>query len=636
MCGIYGIYNYANNKEISTAALGRIDESIKHRGPDSSGVFVKDNFAFGMRRLAVIDLCCGEQPIFNENRTMAIVFNGEIYNYKTLREELKQKGHTFSTDTDTEVVLHLYEEEGVECVKKLRGMFAFAIKDKSRLFIARDRIGKKPLNYFAFNGTFAFCSELRGLLELDIPREINPVAVDMFLSLQYIPSPYTIYKHINKLMPGHYILLEHNEIKIKQYWDLPLNEPEPDISFGRAKTMVANKLRESVKIRMISDVPLGAFLSGGIDSSIIVALMSELSDKPVKTFSVGFDNQDFTETHYARMVAKMYGCDHNEFIVNPDMADILPKLAWHYSEPFGDPSALPSYYVSKETRKHVTVALNGDGGDENFAGYLRYKAMVLAHYWDLMPRWGRKATFNIINLLPERNAAPLDFAWRAKRFFMSAIESDFKTRHLRVAGFFHDENKKGLYTQTFEKKLGGKLNFAKEYLNGAYLKAEHQDFINRLLYVDMKTYLPECLMPKIDIASMAVSLEGRSPLLDHELMEMVFKMKGAWKLSPAFTSKHLLKEAFKDKLPKEIINRKKMGFGIPLGPWFRGKLQKFWQDICLSDIALTRGYFNPDSIKNMWQEHQCGKKDHGYRLWALLMLELWHLNFEPSYKVPEN
>ena len=632
MCGITGIYNFANGGAADGAELRRLNNLILHRGPDDEGIYLDGPVGLAMRRLSIIDLSTGHQPISNEDGTVWIVFNGEIYNFPQLRAEVEAKGHTFHTRTDTETIVHLYEEYGKDCVKKLRGMFAFAIWDsrEKKLFIARDRVGKKPLVYTAQNGSLIFSSELRAVADAKgVKKEINFAALDLYLALQYIPSPHTIYKNIFKLPPAHTLTVQNGRVTVEQYWDLPLEAKPPEISFGEAKEEVRAKLEEAVKIRMVSDVPLGAFLSGGVDSSIIVALMSKLSSRPVRTFSIGFEEQEFSELGYAAEVAKMYGCEHTEFIVRAEMADVLPKLAWHYSEPYADASALPSYYVARETRKHVTVALNGDGGDENFAGYLRYVAMRLAHYWDYLPGPAKKAFAAAAEVLPEKNA-PFNTLWRAKRFLRSAVFSDFPSRHLKMVCFFGEDEKRALYSPAFLSALGEDLSGAKNYIGASYEKAKGLDFVNQLLYVDMKTYLPEDLMVKIDIATMANSLEGRSPLLDHEFMEFCFALRGDWKLRGVNKTKWLLKESFADMLPQSIINRPKMGFGIPLGQWFRGELKGYWQEHCLSAKALSRGYFNEAALRNLWREHQDGKRDHGYRLWALLMLELWHENFMPD------
>ncbi|MEI8191785.1 MAG: asparagine synthase (glutamine-hydrolyzing), partial [candidate division NC10 bacterium] len=530
MCGICGVV-YSEPGRVDDAVLKKASDLIMHRGPDDEGRHIDGYAGIAMRRLAIIDLNTGHQPISNRDGSLHIVFNGEIYNFQELREPLEKRGYPFKTRTDTEVILALYEEEGAACVKKLRGMFAFAVWDsrKRRLFLARDRVGKKPLLYALGPGFLAFASELRSLLCWPVERRINAKAVDYYLSLQYIPSPHTIYAGIHKLPPAHTLTFEAGKVTIERYWDLPVGEPPLKCTVPEACEMIREKLKEAVRLRLISDVPLGAFLSGGIDSSIIVALMSELSDKPVKTFSIGFQEESFSELPYAREVAQAYGTDHRELIVTADMADVLPKLAWHYGEPYADTSSLPSYFVSRETRRYVTVALNGDGGDENFAGYIRYFAMKAARLYDAVPGPLKRAAEAAAELLPEREA-PLSFFWKLKRFLRSAVFADIPRRHLQMICHFSERDKEGLYTPAMLHAMGmdndRERADAERYLDSAFLRASQADFVNSMLYVDFTTYLPECLMVKMDIASMANSLEARAPFLDHEFIEMVFRLPG--------------------------------------------------------------------------------------------------------------
>ena len=627
MCGICGVA-MGGGRTPDPTALKRANDLIAHRGPDDEGYFIDGPAGLAMRRLAIIDLNTGHQPLSYADGDLWIAFNGEIYNYQSLREELLARGHRLKTKTDTEAILALYQEMGAACVTKLRGMFAFAVWDKKkrRLFVARDRIGKKPLVYAERpDGTLLFASELRCLFALDpsLPRAVDFPSIDMYLSLQYIPAPKTVYASVKKLPPGHTLVWQDGKTTLERYWDLPLGRSPVTTDMEEAKRLLRDKLTESVKLRMISDVPLGAFLSGGVDSSVIVALMSRLSSKPVKTFSIGFDEERFSETRYAKMVADKYQTDHTEFIVKPQMADVLPKLAWHYGEPYADASALPTYYVARETRKFVTVALNGDGGDENFAGYVRYFAMKAARLADHLPVPALKALKAGVELLPEYDA-PFGTLWRAKRFLRSALFNDLPGRHLKMIGYFAEDEKPGLYSPEFMARLGTGLGSAKGYLERAFAACEGEDFVNRLLYVDFKTYLPECLMAKVDVATMACSLEGRSPLLDHEFVELAYRMPGNWKLKGLRGHKWIFKEAFKDLLPAEILSRPKMGFGIPLGAWFRGPLKDYWADHVLSREALGRGYFTENGLRELWDAHQGGRRDNGYRLWALLMLELWH------------
>ncbi|MBI4061454.1 MAG: asparagine synthase (glutamine-hydrolyzing) [Elusimicrobia bacterium] len=638
MCGICGVV-YGDGRAPDKGVLKRANDAIAHRGPDDEGYHVDSPAGLAMRRLAVIDLDTGHQPISYADESLWIVLNGEIYNYKELRAELEAGGHRFKTRSDTEVVLALYRDMGPKCVDRLRGMFAFAVWDKGRrrLFIARDRIGKKPLCYAVRpDGTLLFGSELRCLFALDpaLSREIDPVAVDMYLTLQYIPSPRTIYLSARKLPPAHTLTWDDGRISIERYWDLPVGQAPITRDFEEAKRLLRETLNESTRLRMIADVPLGAFLSGGVDSSIIVALMSRLASKPVKTFSIGFEEERFSETRYARLVAERYKTDHTEFIVKPEMADVLPRLAWHYGEPYADASALPSYYVARETRKFVTVALNGDGGDENFAGYIRYFAMKAARLADALPEPALAALRAGAELLPERDA-PLGNVWRAKRFLRSILSNDLPRRHLKMVGFFPEDDKPALYSEAFKRRLGASIGEALRYMRAAFPSCEGEEFDNRMLCEDFKTYLPECLMAKVDVATMACSLEARSPLLDHVFVETAFRMPGDWKLKGLRGHKHIMKEAFKDLLPDEILRRPKMGFGIPLGAWFRGGLKSFWEENVLSSKALARGYFEEKTLRGLWGEHQSGKRDHGYRLWALLMLELFHRHADGAPTAPE-
>ena len=624
MCGICGVHFHHGSAD--PARLKEANDFLAHRGPDDEGFHVDGPVGLAMRRLAIIDLNTGHQPISTADGRYTIVFNGEIYNYQQLREQLLAAGASLRTKSDTEAILELYAREGAASVTKLRGMFAFAIwdKQKKRLFIARDRIGKKPVFYTEQPGYFAFGSELRCLFVWGgLPKDVDEEALDQYLSLQYIPSPRTIYRSVKKLPPACTLTLENGKATVERYWDLPVGAAPVTTDLGEAKRLIVGKLTESVRLRMISDVPLGAFLSGGVDSSIIVALMAEQSARPVKTFSIGFEEQEFSELRYAKEVAQRYGCDHTEFIVKPHMTEVLPKLAWHYGEPYADASALPSYYVARETRKHVTVALNGDGGDENFAGYLRYMAMKAARVLDAMPKPALAALKAGAELLPERNA-PYGTAWRAKRFLRSVLQGSVSDRHLRMICYFPESEKGELYSDAFKARLGNRIHSAQRYMAEAFAGARGLDFTNRMLYVDFKTYLPECLMTKVDIATMAASLEGRSPLLDHEFVELVFPMPGAWKLRGLRGAKWIMKEAFKDKLPPMIRSRNKMGFGIPLHQWFRGPLKDFAFEHILSRRSLDRGYFSEAGLRKLWDDHQSGRRENGYRLWALLMLELWH------------
>lgn len=619
MCGIVGIYNFGNNRPVEREKLTQMCNIIRHRGPDSDGFFLNNNIGLGIRRLAIIDLQTGNQPIHNEDNKIWTVLNGEIYNFLELRHQLEKK-HKFYTKTDTEVIVHLYEDYGEKCVQYLRGMFAFAIWDEKnkKLFIAKDRVGKKPLYYTSHNGSFVFASEIKSILEyLQKTPEIDFEAIDLFLTYQYIPSPKTIFKNIKSLLPAHILTCDKNgDIETKEYWNLDFTK-KTNLSFDNACTETKNLLMEATKLRMISDVPLGAFLSGGVDSSIVVGLMSQLSSQPVKTFSIGFEEADFSELTYAKIVANHFKTDHHEFIVKPNFIEILPKLVWHYGQPFADSSALPSYFVANETKKHVTVALNGDGGDETFGGYLRYKAMKGSLYFAFpFQILGKKITEKLSSLVPFKDKK----YFRYLRRLVSALSEPPELRNIQWHRFFSNEAKEKLYTDNMKKIL---YNNAYDYLTALFENAPANNIMDRVFYTDLKAYLPECLLVKMDIASMANSLEARSPFLDHKVLEFSASLPSAWKLH-GLTTKYILKKSFNDFLPKEILHRGKMGFGIPVGKWFRNNWKNYYREIVLSQKSINRGYFERETIEQMFYEHISGKRDHGYRLWALLMLELWH------------
>lgn len=635
MCGICGIYNHGSGLPVTREALKAMNDLIVHRGPDDEGYFLHENAGLAMRRLSIIDLSTGHQPIANEDESCWIVFNGEIYNFQELREGLLARGHKFRTKSDTEVILHLYEEMGPDFPKVLRGMFAVAVWDKRRrrLTLARDRLGKKPLYYAVTPSSIAFASELRCLLTLpDLPRDIDLRAVDSYLTLQYIPSPMSVFKGVRKLEPASTLVFEDGKLKTQRYWNLPLGERKLDgTPVEELKERLRAELSEAVKIRLISEVPLGAFLSGGIDSSVVVALMARASSEPVKTFSIGFKEAEFSELGYAKQVAEMYGTKHTEFVVEAEMASVLEKLAWHYSEPYADSSALPSYFVSQQTRRAVTVALNGDGGDENFGGYIRYQAMKAAGYFRALPAWARRAALAAMEPFPEKTA-PFNTVWRLRKFLQAVSQRDLAMTYLSTVSYFKADEKARLLSPAFVNALGKDINYPERYVGGLFNEAEGS-LTEKLMYTDLRSYLPECLMTKMDIASMANSLETRSPLLDHKVVEFAHLLPDNMKLRGFTGTKWILKEAFKEMLPPKIYRRGKMGFGIPLGPWFRGELRDYWADRCLSQKALSRGYFREAELRRLWDEHQRGARDHGYRLWALLMLELWHGQFAPDFKL---
>lgn len=629
MCGICGIIDYQGNTAVSEGRLRKMCDAIKHRGPDDEGIYISQQSSprvgLGHRRLKIIDLSeAGHQPMTNEDEKVRIVFNGEIYNYKDLREDLEKKGHLFKSNTDTESVVHLYEEYGEECVRYLRGMFAFAIWDEAnqRLLLARDRVGKKPLLYFHKSDKFCFASEFTAILASGLfGVEINLPAIDYYLSLGYIPAPLSIYKNIFKLLPGHILILEDNAVRIKRYWELDfINKIK--ISEQEASKEILRLLREATRIRLYSDVPLGAFLSGGIDSSTVVGLMSELSSGRVKTFSIGFEEKDYSELRYARNIAQRFDTDHHEFIVKPKALDIIPLLVERYGEPYADPSCIPTYYVSQQTKEYVTVALNGDGGDENFAGYERYQAMLIAEGFQKSPYPLRIITQKIARLLPD-SLNYKNCLRRARRFFEGA-SLPLAKRYLRWVSFFDEGLKNAMYSEEYA-KIAAKNDLVR--LEGFLINPPaNLDLLDSLLKTDIQTYLPNDLLVKVDIASMANSLEARSPFLDHKLMEFVAKLPANYKMK-RLIKKYILKKAIKDLIPPGNIHRRKMGFGVPVGEWFRGDLREFLIETVLSEKSLGRGYFKPVVVKNIVEQHISRRKDYTLQLWALLMLELWHLRF---------
>jgi asparagine synthase (glutamine-hydrolysing) len=621
MCGIAGIVR-TDGAPVDRDLVERMNEAIRHRGPDEDGFYFNDGVALAMRRLAIIDLKTGQQPIHNHDRTRWLVFNGEIYNYRDVRAQLEKLGHKFYTDSDTEVVVAAYDQYGTDCPKHLRGMFAFAIwdeRDKS-LFLARDRVGKKPLLYAQLPGQLAFASEFSALvLHPDVSRDVDREAIHHYLSFMCVPAPLTAYRAIRKLEPGHWLLWRNGEIKTERYWQLDFSQ-KTSMSEAEAGERLIELLREAVRIRLMSEVPLGAFLSGGIDSSAVVALMAQESTERVKTFSIGFEEQDFSEVHHARRVAEHVGADHHEFIVRPDAMQILPTLVEHYGEPFADSSAIPSYYVSRETRRHVTVALNGDGGDECFAGYERYTAMNLARAYASLP--GNRLMRSVTEALPASKSRRNPIG-KAQRFVAAASLPPIE-RYLRWMSSFDEDAKLKLYSDSFRTETAGYRT--KAFFEPWFAKINGGGIVDATLLTDTMTYLPNDLLVKMDIASMSVSLEARSPFLDHHLMEFAASLPEKMKLR-RMTTKYLLKKVLKDIVPGENLTRKKMGFGVPIGYWFRGSMKAFLRETLLSDTSLRRGFFDPQRVRAIVDEHVEGKTDHSHRLWSLMMLELWFQRF---------
>jgi len=626
MCGICGLVYNNPSRNVKDEQILNMCETIRHRGPDDGGTYVKGSVGLGFRRLAIIDLSpTGHQPMCNEDGSIWIAFNGEIYNYLELREYLISKGHTFRSRSDTETIIHLWEEEGEQCVEKLRGMFAIAIWDSNRgsLFLARDREGKKPLFYAALHDKFLFGSEIKAILaDPDFNAEPDMQAIHHYLAYQSVPAPFCAFKGVNKLPPAHTLLWKDGRITLRRYWKLSyankriIRTPQDEQTLQEE---IIERLREAVRIRLMSEVPLGAFLSGGIDSSIVVALMAGLMNQPVKTFSIGFTNEEYNELPYARMVADRYGTEHHEFIVTPDAKTIFPELVWHYNEPFADSSAIPTYYVSKLAREHVTVILTGDAGDENFAGYPRYQ-------FDGDYQLSNKLSY-ALNRFDRRNPLtgnyfnPDDPFGTIKR--LAGLSQERLLYYLRIT-HFHEGYQKNLYTPEFRKILGNK--FTVDWMLDIYRDSDAKNFLDSTLDLDLRLYLPDTLMTKVDIASMTHSLEARAPMLDHKFLEFTATIPSRLKLNNEKVAKYIFKKAVEPYLPHDVIYRKKMGFGVPIDHWFRNELKEMTYDILLSRKAIERGYFKSSYIQSMLERHQAGE-NWQYLIWNLLMLEMWHLMF---------
>jgi asparagine synthase (glutamine-hydrolysing) len=631
MCGIAGFIQRGKEGaafgqqavEQAAALLDRMCRAIRHRGPDDQGMMVKEGVALGMRRLSIIDLAGGHQPITGcDNQQATIVFNGEIYNYRELQRELEARGHKFHTHSDTEAIVHAYEEYGASCVDHLRGMFAFAIWDETRkrLFIARDRVGKKPLYYtLTPKGTLVFGSELKSLLEHpEVERQIDLEALDAYLTFGYVPDPSSIFRDIYKLPPGHYLTFANGRITIAQYWDFQYEGiTDHHKSEGEYLEELRALLDEAVRIRLIADVPLGAFLSGGVDSSTVVGLMARHVTQPVKTFSIGFHEDSFNELKYARIAAKHFGTDHREFIVTPDICQIVDELVWHFDEPFADSSAIPTYMVSKLARQYVTVVLSGDGGDELFAGYTRYVVDRRRSGFARLPRSIRQGVIqSLCRHLPHG-------AWG--RNYLNNIALDPLDRYVDSISVFTGLNKLSLYTKEFRQHLNGDDRAAARFRDYT-VNMRSSEALDALLYLDSKTYLPGDILTKVDRMSMAVSLEARAPLLDHKLIEFVTRIPAALKMR-GLETKYIFKRAVRDLLSAEILDRPKQGFGVPIQQWINDQLRERIHETLTEPRTRQRGYIDPRYITKLLDEHERGRRDHSTALWSLFMLELWQRNF---------
>ena len=638
MCGIVGIVGADQDFRVDERILNAMCRVIHHRGPDDQGIYTHDRVGLAMRRLSIIDLNTGHQPICNEEQSVWVVLNGEIYNYRQLRPDLEAKGHRFSTHSDTEVIVHLYEEYGDECVTHLRGMFGIALWDvrQQKLLLLRDRLGQKPLFYTVQKDCLVFASELKAILEYPgIPRDLNRQALDDYLTYAYVPAPATIFTAIKKLPPAHLLCVSlsansarsslQEKVNVERYWQVQYEADTPARSEAEYTHDILEHLREAVRLRMISDVPLGAFLSGGIDSSIIVALMSEASSRSIKTFSIGFGEKSYDEVEYARIVADRYQTEHHEFQVTPQARDVIEDLVWHCDEPFADSSAIPTYYVSKCAREHVTVALSGDGGDEIFAGYRRYLGRKLSEGFNRIPKGLRHQILNpLIASIPEGSGyTGKSLIKKLKRFAEQAADVERAPYSSRLA-VVDEPLKQMLYSADMRQAMTGKAPFSG--LIPYFERCSELDAVTQMMWVDLQTYLPDDILVKVDRMSMAVSLESRSPFLDHVLIEALAGVPTSLKLK-GMTPKHLLKKISQPFLPPEIIARPKQGFVVPIAAWLKTELRDFFQDAVLAPSAYNRDFFERAALERVLKEHQQGRRDHSQALWAVLMFELWCRRF---------
>jgi len=638
MCGICGAVWTDPRRALASAHLTAMMDRIVHRGPDDSGSYRDNHAALGFRRLAIVDLEGGHQPLSNEDGTVWTVFNGEIYNFPALRHRLEARGHTLRSKGDTEVLVHLYEDEGTGMFALLRGMFALAIWDAPRrtLILGRDRLGQKPLIYRHDGSRLAFASEIKALLALpeqDVPRRVDALAVDEYLTYGYVPQPRTILEGVNKLPPAHHAVWHEGTLRIERYWspdwNLERRRPiEDDINELRAT------LADAVREQMIADVPLGAFLSGGIDSTIIVGLMQQAASRPVKTFAIGFPDPAYDETRYAELAARHLGTEHQTFMVEPKAWETLPLLAWQFDEPFADSSALPTWHVARETRQAVTVALTGDAGDELFGGYDRYRALALTELFHRLPAAPRRWIGGTMTRVLPRSTRSRTRLRGVERIFERINESAAE-RYLGWMTTFDEAGRLTLYSDAQLDLLAAATSLQPEQattdpaslLAQAWAQAGRRDKVTQAMVGDLLTYLPGDLLAKVDLASMAHGLECRGPFLDHRVVELAAAMPLDRKLRfrPG-RSKVVLKEAFADLLPKSIRSRRKMGFGVPIGRWFQDDLKHELRAILLDRSCLDRGLFRPASVRTLVADHIEGRREHGHRLWALVMLELWFRN----------
>jgi len=621
MCGIAGIIG-RGGEQIAAEVVRQMTNAIVHRGPDDEGIYAKGAVGLGMRRLSIIDLSGGRQPIHNEDETVWVVFNGEIYNFRELRAELESRGHHFYTHSDTEVIVHLYEEMGADCVSRLRGMFAIALYDAKRdiLLLVRDRLGKKPLHYASHQGRLLFGSEIKSMLAV-APElaQIDPQGILQFLYFGYIVDPGTAFLPIRKLPPGHLLEFKNGQAAVRRYWDLPAYNTHDPKSEGECLEELEARLEEAVRIRLISDVPLGALLSGGVDSSVVVALMARNSSLPVKTFSISFPHEDFNEGEYAREVARHFGTEHHEFVVEPDIEQTLGFLTTMMEEPFGDSSMIPTYHVCRMARQHVTVALSGDGGDELFGGYDRYQVHLERERIGSVPGWaGRGFREWVYPRLPSGTRGrrlAFHLSLNARDRFIDSVS------YLPVL-----DRERTLLSKDFLSWAGEDSAPAATY-RSYFDQAQSGDTLGHLLYVDTKTYLPGDILTKIDRMSMATSLEARCPILDHLFVEWATSLGSKWKMHGGVRKYLLRKLAERVGVPTRVLERRKQGFAMPLTHWWRGELRDGMLSMLLEPQTLQRGYFDPKAVRTLVNEHLSGRRNRPTDIWLLLIFELWHRNF---------
>jgi asparagine synthase (glutamine-hydrolysing) len=599
--------------------------ALEHRGPDSRGLHIASGVGLGIQRLRVIDLATGDQPVFNEDGSIAVVLNGEIYNYLELRRELERSGHRFATNSDTEVIAHLYEEDGPGLVHRLHGMFGLAVWDakRRRLVLARDRVGKKPLYYALHGGDMSFASELAALLEDErIPRDVDHQALDAYLAYRWVPAPMTAFRAARKLPPGSTLVYEDGRATISRYWRLDFSSKRVVGDPREIYEELRERIRAATARRLIADVPLGAFLSGGMDSAAVVAAMAEASSAPVKTFSIGFTSEKFNELPLARVVAERFGTEHHELIVEPHALDVIPRIVRHYGEPFADDSAIPSFYVAEMARNQVTVALNGDGGDESFGGYPRYAVNRASAQLERVPVSLRRALATAALRVPESGTID-SWASRVRRA-AETLALDPAHRYVAYMTHLNGLRRERLYTDEYRALVGGSVAF--DVMGRPWRESKAGPVVDIMLDVDQQTYLPDDLLVKMDIATMASSLEARSPLLDHELMQFAASLPADLKVRGRET-KVVLRSALRGWVPDVILDAPKRGLRLPLGDWFRGELRGFTRDVLLDRRATGRGYFDEIYVRELLDRHGTGVQDHSQGIWTLLMFELWHQEF---------